>query len=97
MGTIHVHPVGLGLAVDVMEMPVRLRVVRPQVAQDAGMIGIGVRADKMRGTVRQGSPGDGEAMVVLGLGLVEVGAEAESRAIRVGKRGQADPQASRPP
>ena len=46
-------------------------------------MGIGVGADEMRAAVGQGSPGRGEAMVILGHGLVEVGAEAESRAIGI--------------
>ena len=46
MGAFQVDPIGLGIAIDVMEMPVRLRIVLPQVGEDRRMMGIGVRADE---------------------------------------------------
>ena len=46
VGAFQVDPIGFGLAIDVMEMPVRLRVVLPQVGEDRRMMGIGMRADE---------------------------------------------------
>ena len=68
MGTLQIDPVGLRLAIDVMEMPVRLRVVIPQVAEDRRMMGVSMCADEMGAAVGQGFPGSGEAVVVLGHG-----------------------------
>ncbi len=90
-----VEPVGLGLAVDVVEMPVRLGVVVPQVLEDRGMMGVGVGADEMRAAVGQGFPGGGETVVVLGHGLVQVGPKAEGRAIGIREGRQPDPHAAR--
>ncbi len=50
----------------------------------------------MSAAVRQWAAGAGEAMIVVRHGLVEVGAEAESRPIRVRKRRQTDPDAAGP-
>ena len=50
MGAFQIDPIGLRIAIDVMEMPVRLRVVLPQVGEDRRMMGIGVCAEKMRAT-----------------------------------------------
>ena len=97
MGPLQVDAIGLRVAVDVVEMAVRLRVVVPQVPQDRRMMGIGVGADEMRAAIGQRRAGRGEAEVIVGDGLVEVGAEAEGRAIGIRERRQADPDAARPP
>ena len=57
-------------------------------------MGIGVGADEMRAAVGQRAPGRGEAEVVLGQRLVEVGPEAERRAIGIRERSQPDPDAA---
>ena len=93
MGTLQVDAIGLGLAINVMEMPVRLRVVPPQVGEDRRMVGISIRAHKVSATPVQRSTGRGEAVVVFRHGLVEVGTKAEGRAIRIRKGGQPDPDA----
>ena len=93
MRAFQVDPIGLRLAIDVMEMPVRLGVVPPQVGKDRRMMGIGVGADEMSAASVQRRSCRGEAVVIFGHRLVEVGPEAEGRTIRVRKGGQPDPDA----
>ena len=78
MGAFQVDPIGLGLAIDVMKMPVRLRVVLPQIGEDRRVMGIGIGAQKVRAASVQRRTGRGEAVVIFGTGLVEVGTEAEA-------------------
>ena len=94
VGALQVEAVGLRVAIDVVEVPVRLGVVVLQVAQDRRMLGVGVGADEMRAAIGQRGPGRGEAEVVVGERLVEVGPEAERRAIGVRERRQPDPDAA---
>ena len=72
----------------------RLRVVPPQVAQDLGVVLVGVGADEVGAAVGQQVAGQGEPVVILGDRLVEVDPEVEGRAIRVRERA---PAASRAP
>ena len=96
VGPLQVEAVGLRVAIDVVEMAVRLGVVLPQVPQDRRVVGIGMGADEVRAAVGQRRPRLGEGEVVVGQRLVQVGPEAERRAIRIRERRQPDPDAARP-
>ncbi len=91
MGPLQVEAIGLRVAVDVVEVAVRLSVVLPQVPQDRGVVRISVGAHEVGAAIGQRCPGLGEAEVVVGPRLIQVGAEAERRAIRIRERRQADP------
>jgi hypothetical protein len=59
------------------------------------MMCISVSAEKVSTAPVQGRACGGEAVVIVGLGLIQVGAKAECRTIRVRKGGQPDPDTPR--
>src|SRR5271170_7049871 len=94
MGTFQVLSIGRGLAIDMMEMPVRLRVMSPQIGENRRMMSIGMGAEEVGATIVQRSTSRREAVIIVRPRFVEVGTKAKGRAIRVRKRRQPDPNAT---
>src|SRR5208337_2044658 len=89
--TFQIAKVGLGIAINVVKMTVRLGVVAAQVAQHLAFVLVGMSADEMSAAICQQVPGQGEPVVIVGDRLIEIDPEVEGGTKRVGERGQPDP------